>query len=295
MTPAIGRKPTALIFLLWTVVAVGSNLVVGCSAPAEEGHQRELENTNRPEQQNGRVEDVRVGPARVECYGPFRRMCLVIDGGHFYDEIEGFEHEPGYEYRLRIARHDAWPGEKEPPQDAGRYGYRLLELISKTRVAGTVTESHVAPARVQCPWSDQRCLLVDGRPFPGAIGGFQYEPGFEYRMRIESYGDQSHRLLETMDRQPAKGTVEEISVGPWRVQCYEDAPVTAACIVVNGDPFYGRIEGLARRHGYVYSLQVEKYDLYRNAPNPPPELPKYGYRVLKVLSETPAKNPPPSN
>lgn len=295
MTPAIGRKPIASLLLLWAVLAVGSYVASGCSAPADDGHQRELENTNRTEQRSGRVEEVRVGPARAECYGPFRRMCLVVDGELFYDEIEGFEHKPGYEYRLRIMRYYAWPGEKEPPQDAGRYGYRRLELISKTRVAGTVTEASVAPARVQCPRSDQRCLLVDGRPFPGAIDGFQYEPGFEYRVRIESFGDGSHRLVNVIDRQPATSTLSEISVGPWRVQCYEDAPITAACIVVNGDPFYGTIEGLARRHGYDYSLQVERYDLYPDAPNPPPELPKYGYRLLKVFSETPAKNPPTAN
>ena len=73
-----------------------------------------------------------MAPARQECYGPFLRMCLIVDGGFFYEEIDGFTHEPGYEYRLRIERYDAFPYRKEPPQDAGRYGYRLLEILSKT-------------------------------------------------------------------------------------------------------------------------------------------------------------------
>ena len=58
-------------------------------------------------------------------------MCLVVGGEFFYEEIDGFTHEPGYEYRLRVERYDAFPGQKEPPQDVGKYGYRLLEVLFK--------------------------------------------------------------------------------------------------------------------------------------------------------------------
>ena len=236
-----------------------------------------------------------MGPARVECYGPFRRMCLVVDGEFFYQEIDGFDHEPGYEYRLRIERHDAFPGQKEPPQDAGRYGYRLLEMISKQPASGAVREATLAPARVQCPRTDEMCLLLDGEPFAGSIAGLEYEPGYDYRIRFESFDDGSHRLLEVVEQARARGAAEEITVGPWRVQCYASAPITAACIVVNGEPFYGTIEGLGRRHGYEYRLRVERYDLLPNVSIPPPETPKYGYRLLEVISETPASEPPTAN
>ncbi len=249
----------------------------------------------RSDRDISQIREVMVGPARAECYGPFRRMCLMVGGGFFYDEIDGFEHEPGYEYHLRIERYDAYPGQKEPPQDAGRYGYRLLEVISKTPAERTVSEAVVAPARVQCPRTDQTCLLVDGQPFPDSIDGFEYEPGHDYRVSLESYGAGTHRLMAVIDKSPASGTVEEITVGPWRVQCYKNAPITAACIVVNGEPFFGTIEGFARGHGYDYRLRVEKYDLLPGQPVPPPEMPKYGYRLLEVLSETPAKEPPTSN
>ena len=66
-----------------------------------------------------------------ECYGPFRRMCLMVGGEFFYEEIDGFTHEPGYKYHLLVERYDAFPGQKEPPQDAGRYGYRLVEVHLK--------------------------------------------------------------------------------------------------------------------------------------------------------------------
>ena len=80
-----------------------------------------------------KVMEVVVAPERVECVGVAPMQCLVVDGEWFYDEIEGFEHEEGYEYRLKIEQYDAWPDREEPPQDAGRYGYRLIEILSKTR------------------------------------------------------------------------------------------------------------------------------------------------------------------
>ena len=239
--------------------------------------------------------EITVGPARKECYGPFQRMCLVVDGQFFYEEIDGFDHEPGHEYRLRVERYDAFPGQAEPPQDAGRYGYRLLEEISRTRVAGEVVEATVAPARVTCPKSDELCLLVNGVPQRGTIYGFEFRAGSEYLIRYEQYADGSRRLLEVLSETPAESTIDEITVGPWRVQCRENAPITAACIIVNGEPYYGNIEDFPRMHGYEYTLRVEKYDLMPGVSVPPPESSKYGYRLLEILSEAPASAPPPAN
>ena len=80
------------------------------------------------------IMEVSVGPELESCVGLYPMMCMVVDGGLFYDAIDGFDFEPGYEYKLRIERYDAWPDVEEPPQDAGKYGYRLIEVIRKTRV-----------------------------------------------------------------------------------------------------------------------------------------------------------------
>ena len=77
--------------------------------------------------------EVTVDPELVDCVGVGPRKCLVVDGRYFYDAIEGFDHEPGYRYRLRMERYDAWPGMAEPPQDASRYSYRLIEIIDKVQ------------------------------------------------------------------------------------------------------------------------------------------------------------------
>lgn len=81
------------------------------------------------------VSAVTVGPYREECVGVAPQMCLVVNDELFYDEIDGFDHQPGYQYRLRIEQYDQWPGQTEIPQDTGRYGYRLLEILEKRRVA----------------------------------------------------------------------------------------------------------------------------------------------------------------
>ena len=296
-----GRKAFAAVIVILILLSVACS---GPSGPDPGGARvvdngrssspNRLEATANPPDPSARME-VTVGPARQACYGPFRRMCLIVDGGFFYDEIDGFTHEPGYEYRLSIERYDAFPGQKEPPQDAGRYGYRLLEVLSKTRAAGLVREATVAPTRVQCPQSDEQCLLVDGRPVRDSIDGFTFQPGFDYRIRFESYDSGTQRLLDIVEQAPAQGDVEEIAVGPWRVGCYEGAPITAACIVVNGEPYYGVIEEFGRRHGYEYRLRVERYDLFPGEAGSPTELPKYGYRRIEVLSEMPAASPPPGS
>lgn len=78
--------------------------------------------------------EVSVGPELEDCVGSAPMMCLVVDGDLFYDDIEGFEHEAGYRYRLRMERYDRWPGQA-PPADASKYGYRLIEVVEKARAA----------------------------------------------------------------------------------------------------------------------------------------------------------------
>ena len=78
--------------------------------------------------------EVSVGPELEDCVGSAPMMCMVVDGYLFYDEIEGFEHEAGYRYRLRMERYDRWQGQA-PPADASKYGYRLIEVVEKARAA----------------------------------------------------------------------------------------------------------------------------------------------------------------
>lgn len=82
---------------------------------------------------DGAVREVTVGPELVPCEGPFPQQCMVVDGELFYGDIDGFEYEAGYRYRLLIEQYDRFPGRTEIPQDTGRYGYRLVEVLGKER------------------------------------------------------------------------------------------------------------------------------------------------------------------
>ena len=77
--------------------------------------------------------EVTVGPQTEQCVGEAVQTCLVVDGELFYDDILGFDFEPGYRYVIRMERFDAWPDRDEPPQDASRYGYRLIEILEKAQ------------------------------------------------------------------------------------------------------------------------------------------------------------------
>ncbi len=74
-----------------------------------------------------------VGPDRVDCVVALPQKCLIVDGELFYEEIEGFQHEPGYSYKILMERYDRWPGMEEAPQDASMYGYRLIETLEKAQ------------------------------------------------------------------------------------------------------------------------------------------------------------------
>ena len=114
------------------------------------------------------VNTVIVGPELKDCVGVAPMKCMVVNGELFYDEIEGFTYEEGYDYYLVIQRFDPWGG-KEPPQDASRYGYRhgyrLVSVMSKTRaeLPATVTPT-VTPTN-----------HVVGSPLPEALLVMQAE------------------------------------------------------------------------------------------------------------------------
>lgn len=77
--------------------------------------------------------EVIVGPELRDCdvMGPMK--CMVVNGEVFMGVIQGFDYTEGYDYLIKVERFDAWTDRQEPPHDAMRYGYRLIEVISKNR------------------------------------------------------------------------------------------------------------------------------------------------------------------
>ncbi len=83
------------------------------------------------------VKTLQVAPARVECTGVAPQMCLQVressDGPwtRLYDEIAGFDYEPGYLYEIRV-REDAVAN---PPADASSVRRTLVAILSMTATA----------------------------------------------------------------------------------------------------------------------------------------------------------------
>jgi len=88
-----------------------------------------------------------VGPAMRDCVGVAPMKCLMVREDptgpwlNFFNTIEGFTFEPGYNYTLRVRVTDA---PKPIPADASSKVYTLLEVVSKTPAPATTPEAGLA-------------------------------------------------------------------------------------------------------------------------------------------------------
>ena len=264
------RRQSLVLSLLATLVFNGCDGSTDPVGPGPEG----------PEYIEVRV--VTVGPTLAKCYGVGVQSCMVVDGAFFYDGIGGFEYEAGFNYRLRIGKYDPWNG-GEPPQDAGRYAYRLLEQLEKTPAPYTQATLALGPARVVCAQSDDFCLVVDGEPYDDHINNFEYEAGYHYVLEANRYGDGRYVSTNVVSKTRPAGTEEEITIDRHRVECGDGYP--GYCKVFNGAPFRGEIVGFRPRHEYDYRLRVEKFSMFPDGMTGSPNVPDYGYRWLETLEE----------
>jgi len=112
-----------------------------------------------------------VGPYQVDCVGVAPQKCLLVrqDPGDewsmYYDQIQGFEYEPGFQYELRITEEKV----ENPPADASSIRWTLQEVVSKTRsLEGTtwVLESYLNRDGVLTgilPGSEARTVFQEGQ------------------------------------------------------------------------------------------------------------------------------------
>jgi heat shock protein HslJ len=77
-----------------------------------------------------------IGPVLVDCVGVAPQVCVLVKENaedeyeFFYDQIEGFEYEEGYEFELIVRIEEV----ENPPADASSLRYVLLEVLRKTKV-----------------------------------------------------------------------------------------------------------------------------------------------------------------
>ena len=182
-----------------------------------------------------------VGPTLVDCEGEGPQKCLQVkenpedEYSLFYDPIEGFDYEQGYQYELRVGV-DPVP---DPPAGASSLRYTLIEVVSKepAEVVGeeaAVLEKtiYVGPLLVDCVGvGPQKCMLVKENPedayrmFYDRIAGFDYEQGYEYELRVQvetvpdppaDASSLRYTLVEVVSKRPA------LEGGSWALEQYVD-------------------------------------------------------------------------
>lgn len=88
------------------------------------------------------IETFEIESSQVECTGVGPQKCLIVNGQLFYDGIEGFDYEEGYEYKLRVNKTQIYD-ETNAPADTSIYKYILVEIISKQKVSDSDVEEIV--------------------------------------------------------------------------------------------------------------------------------------------------------
>ncbi len=130
--------PTLLILLTAVLAACSTG---GSTEPetTEENTTPETEAENvAPTAASGKIVTMYVGPELVDCTGVAPQKCMQVkenpndDYTLFYDQIEGFNYEEGFEYELKVEVTKV----ENPPADASNLKYTLVEEVSKTPAAG---------------------------------------------------------------------------------------------------------------------------------------------------------------
>jgi len=106
-----------------------------------------------------------ISPQKRECGSFSRQPCLVVNGENFYDPIDGFDFEAGYEYRITVEQYLRFGTDNpnEIPQDVGMYAYRLVDIKSK-KLAGDQIEIKPIKVEKKCivaGCSGQLCVSLD--------------------------------------------------------------------------------------------------------------------------------------
>ena len=134
-------------WLLVTALVALALVVSACSAGVPAPAPAPVPAPEQPPQEppvvaaEGEAVTLFVGPNRVPCTGVAPQACYQVrqspdaEWTLFYDEIQGFEYEPGFEYELKVLKETR----TNVPADASRFTWTLMEVVTKTPVAPTAT------------------------------------------------------------------------------------------------------------------------------------------------------------
>ncbi len=116
-------------FLLWLLLPPIVLLLAGCDQLETGG--------------GAKKKTVYVGPEMVDCEAESPRTCFLVkeipdeQWRVWYDAIEGFQFEPGYEYELIVSENEV----EDPATDGASVIWTLQEIVEKVPVTAAVSEA----------------------------------------------------------------------------------------------------------------------------------------------------------
>jgi len=151
-----------------------------------------------------------VGPVLVDCEGEGPQECMLFKESPddeyqlFYDQINGFEFEEGFEYQLLVKSDEV----ENPPAGGSSIKWTLVDIVDKQPVPvaaeGELKTVYVGPELVDCVGvAPQKCMQVKENPedeytlFYNQIEGFDYEEGYVYELLVRE---------EQVENPPADGS-----------------------------------------------------------------------------------------
>jgi heat shock protein HslJ len=154
-----------------------------------------------------------VGPEKVDCVGVGPMECFQVkenpDGEwqNFYDQIEGFDWEPGYTYEIRVAVHQV----ENPPADGSSLRYELIEVVDKVE---TPSESEKAKQYIEIILPTEGATLAAGKPIQVSGMGAGLFEGNVVVQALDADGNEL-ALAPTIIDSPEAGIGGE---GPWKIE-----------------------------------------------------------------------------
>lgn len=159
-------------FVLVFLVA-GLALLVACGGADPTPPESLPDEAAPPSAAEGELKTLFVGPELVDCVGVAPMECMQVrenpneDYTFFYQQIEGFTFEPGYEYELLVRVTNV----ENPPADGSSLRYTLVSVVNQTPMADSAL-----PADVSTP-STAVVAPADETPLVGTLWQMQSHHG----------------------------------------------------------------------------------------------------------------------
>ena len=152
-------KSVVLVGVLTILTMAFAACIQPLTPPADSGQEEStaMQPEASAESLDGEETTLYVGPTQVDCVGVGPMTCMLVktepDGEYtfFYDQIEGFDYVPGYEYELLVNVEEV----ANPPADSSSLKYTLIEVVSATEVGPTLEGT---------PWQMVALADEDGVP-----------------------------------------------------------------------------------------------------------------------------------